>query len=161
MIVLLTVILLFLLIALGTPVGFTMAIVGALGLLQLLGTSAMLGVLTTAPLSAASSYEMITVPMFLLMAEFVILSGVADSLFNAAATWVGRIRGGLAMATALAGAGFGAIAGSSTAAAATLSSTTIPSMLRQGYEPRLACGVVAISGTLAMLIPPSIALGNI
>jgi C4-dicarboxylate transporter, DctM subunit len=68
------------------------------------------------------------------------------------------VPGGLGMATALAGAGFGAISGSSTAAAATLSSTTMPAMLKQGYEPKLAGGVVAISGTLAMLIPPSIAL---
>lgn len=158
MTLLIPVVLLFILLALGTPVGFTMAIVGAIGLWMLLGFDAMVGVLTTAPLSAANSYEMITVPMFLLMAEFVILSGLADSLFSAAASWVGRVRGGLAMATALAGAGFGAIAGSSTASAATLSSTTIPSMLRQGYEPRFACGVVAISGTLAMLIPPSVAL---
>jgi tripartite ATP-independent transporter DctM subunit len=96
--------------------------------------------------------------MFLLMAEFVILSGVADHLFKSAATWVGRVPGGLGMATAIAGAGFGAISGSSTAAAATLSATTIPAMLNQGYEAKLACGVVAISGTLAMLIPPSIAL---
>ena len=59
---------------------------------------------------------------------------------------------------ALAGAGFGAISGSGTASAATLSATCIPAMLRAGYEPKLACGVVAISGTLAMLIPPSIAL---
>ncbi|MCL4698050.1 MAG: TRAP transporter large permease, partial [Burkholderiaceae bacterium] len=88
----------------------------------------------------------------------VIMSGVADNLFKAAATWAGRVPGGLAMATALAGAGFGAISGSSTASAATLSSTTMPAMLRQGYEPKLAGGVVAISGTLAMLIPPSIAL---
>jgi tripartite ATP-independent transporter DctM subunit len=58
----------------------------------------------------------------------------------------------------LAGAGFGALSGSSTASAATLSATTVPAMLKQGYEPRLATGVVAISGTLAMLIPPSIAL---
>jgi tripartite ATP-independent transporter DctM subunit len=92
------------------------------------------------------------------MAEFVIVSGIADTLFRSAATWVGRVPGGLAIATALAGAGFGAISGSSTAAAATLSATSIPAMLRQGYEPKLACGVVAISGTLAMLIPPSIAL---
>jgi tripartite ATP-independent transporter DctM subunit len=117
-----------------------------------------LGVLQTTPFSAASSYELISVPMFVLMAEFVILSGVADSLFKAAATWVGRVPGGLGMATAIAGAGFGAISGSSTASAATLSATTIPAMLKQGYEPQLACGVVAISGTLAMLIPPSIAL---
>src|SRR5690625_6763258 len=72
--------------------------------------------------------------------------------------WVGRVRGGVAMATVLAGAGFAAISGSSTAAAATLASTSIPSMVKQGYEPKLAGGVVAISGTLAMIIPPSIAL---
>src|SRR5690625_7627486 len=70
--------------------------------------------------------------------------------------WVGRVRGGVAMATVLAGAGFAAISGSSTAAAATLASTSIPAMVRQGYEPKLAGGVVAISGTLAMIIPPSI-----
>jgi tripartite ATP-independent transporter DctM subunit len=96
--------------------------------------------------------------MFLLMAEFVIVSDVAHNLFSAAATWVGRVPGGLGIATALAGAGFGAISGSSTASAATLSAITVPAMMKQGYEPRMACGVVAISGTLAMLIPPSVAL---
>jgi C4-dicarboxylate transporter, DctM subunit len=96
--------------------------------------------------------------MFILMAEFVIVSGVAKGLFASAAAWVGRLPGGLAIATALAGAGFGAISGSSTAAAATLSATSIPAMTERGYEPKLACGVVAVSGTLAMLIPPSVAL---
>ncbi len=146
------------LIGVGVPVGFSLAIAGSVGLLATGGPTLLLGILDTVGLSTVSSYEMISVPMFLLMAEFVVLSGVADDLFDAAAAWVGRIRGGLGIATALAGAGFGAISGSSTAAAATLSSTTIPAMLRQGYEKRLACGVVAISGTLAMLIPPSIAL---
>lgn len=146
------------LLAMGTPVGLAMAVAGATGLYAMGGTSMMLGILETSPFSTASSYELITIPMFLLMAEFVILSGVADNLFKAAATWVGRIPGGLGMATGLAGAGFGAISGSSTASAATLSATTIPAMLKQGYEPKLACGVVAISGTLAMLVPPSIAL---
>jgi tripartite ATP-independent transporter DctM subunit len=146
------------LLAIGTPVAFALAIVGAVGLYALGGMSMVMGIMDTVPLSAASSYELITVPMFLLMAEFVIVSGVADDLFKAAATWVGRVRGGLGIATAFAGAGFGAISGSSTASAATLSSTTIPAMLKAGYEPKLACGAVAISGTLAMLIPPSIAL---
>lgn len=149
---------LLLLLAIGTPVAFALAIAGAAGLYALGGTSMLMGILDTVPLSSASSYELITVPMFLLMAEFVIVSGVADDLFTAAATWVGRVRGGLGIATAFAGAGFGAISGSSTASAATLSSTTIPAMLKAGYEPKLACGAVAISGTLAMLIPPSIAL---
>lgn len=150
--------LLFSLLTIGMPVAFTLAFCGALGLYLVGGWEAMAGVLSTAPLSTASSYELISVPLFILMAEFVIMSGVADNLFKAAATWVGRVPGGLAMATALAGAGFGAISGSSTASAATLSSTTMPAMLKQGYEPKLAGGVVAISGTLAMLIPPSIAL---
>ena len=150
--------LLFTLLAIGMPVAFTLAFTGTLGLYLVGGTDAVNGVLSTAPLSTASSYELISVPLFILMAEFVIMSGVADNLFKAAATWVGRVPGGLGMATALAGAGFGAISGSSTASAATLSSTTMPAMLKQGYEPKLAGGVVAISGTLAMLIPPSIAL---
>lgn len=152
------VLLLLLLLALGTPVGFALLISGVAGLAMKSGIAMPLGVLRTAPASAASGYELITIPMFMLMAEFVILSGVANGLFASATAWVGRIPGGLAVATALAGAGFAAISGSSTASAATLSSTTIPGMLKQGYEPRMACGVVSISGTLAMLIPPSVAL---
>lgn len=142
----------------GLPVALAMGVSGATGLYMFGGWPILKGILQTAPLSTANSYEIITIPMFILMAEFVIISGVANDLFKSATIWVGRIRGGAAMATALAGAGFGAISGSSTAAAATLASTSIPVMLKQGYEPKLACGVVAISGTLSMLIPPSIAL---
>lgn len=142
----------------GLPVALAMGVSGAVGLYMFGGWPILQGILKTAPLSTASDYEIITIPMFILMAEFVIISGVANDLFRAATIWVGRLRGGVAMATALAGAGFGAISGSSTAAAATLASTSIPAMLKEGYEPKLACGVVAISGTLAMLIPPSIAL---
>jgi len=151
-------VLLLVLLAAGTPVGFAMLIAGVGGLCAKGGLDMALGVLRTAPQSAGGAYELITIPMFMLMAEFVILSGIADGLFKAATAMVGRLRGGLGVATALAGAGFAAISGSSTASAATLASTTIPGMLKQGYEPKVACGVVTISGTLAMLIPPSIAL---
>ena len=144
--------------AIGMPVGFALATAGAAGLFYVGGASMVLGILGTAPLSAASSYELVTVPMFLLMAEFIILSGIADDLFETASKFVGHLPGGLGVATAIAGAGFGAISGSSTAAAATLSAACIPSMIKQGYEPKIAYGVVAISGTLAMLIPPSIAI---
>lgn len=150
--------LLMILLALGTPVAFALLGAGAVGLWLKGGWAMMTGILATSPGSAATGYELITIPMFLLMAELVILSGIAMRLFSSAATWVGRVPGGLGIATTLAGAGFAAISGSSTASAATLASTTVPGMLQQGYEPRLACGVVAISGTLAMLIPPSIAL---
>lgn len=149
---------LFALLAIGTPVGFAMGVAGALGLYAGFGFNVLLGVLETAPISAVGSYELITIPMFLLMAEMVLLSGIADDLFKTAAAWFGRIPGGLGIATALAGAGFGAICGTSTASAATLSSTSLPSMIKQGYEPKMAAGVVAISGTLAMLLPTSVAL---
>ncbi len=150
--------LLCLLLLLRIPVSFSILVAAAIGLWLEAGFDVLLGILQATPVSSVASYEFVTVPMFLLMAEFVIISGVADGIFRAAAAWVGRLPGGLAIATALAGAGFGAISGSSTAAAATLSATSVPAMLREKYEPRLAYGVVAISGTLAMLIPPSVAM---
>ncbi|MEC7257099.1 MAG: TRAP transporter large permease [Pseudomonadota bacterium] len=146
------------LLVIGAPVGFAMGIAGAVGLYTLGGTRFLYGILDTTPLSTVGVYELVTIPMFLLMAELVLLSGVTDDLFKAAAAWLGRIRGGLAMATSVAGAGFAAICGSSTGSAATLAATTIPSMLAQGYDARLASGVVAISGTLAILIPPSVGM---
>ncbi len=152
------ILLLFALLAAGVPVGFAMAVSGAVGRYWVGGWDVLVGVLQTSPLSTVSSYELITIPMFLLMAEFVLISGIADDLFLTAAAWFGHIRGGLGMATALAGAGFGAICGTSIASAATLSSTTLPAMLKQGYDPKMAAGVVAISGTLAMLLGPSVAL---
>jgi C4-dicarboxylate transporter, DctM subunit len=154
----LVVALLLILMLFGIPIAFALIVAGAAGLYLTGGLDMLLGILKTAPLTSAGIFELLTIPMFMLMAEFVILSGIADGLFRAAAVWVGRIPGGLGVATALAGAGFGAISGSSTASAATLSATTLPSMLRAGYPPRIAAGAVAISGTLAMLIPPSVAI---
>lgn len=151
-------ILLFVLLTAGAPVGFALAIAGATGLYWVGGLTAVLGVFGNLPRDTAGVFEFMTIPMFLLMAEFVLRSGIADDLFAAIAAWCGRVPGGLGMATALSGAGFGAICGSSTAAAATLSSTSLPAMLKHGYEPRMAAGVVAISGTLSMLIPPSVAM---
>ncbi len=150
--------LLCLLLLLRVPVSFSILVAASVGLWMVAGSGVLIGILETTPVSSTATYEFVTVPMFLLMAEFVIVSGIADGIFRAAAAWVGRLPGGLAIATALAGAGFGAISGSSTASAATLSATSVPAMLREKYEPRLAYGVVAISGTLAMLIPPSVAM---
>ncbi len=149
---------LLLLLVFGLPVAFALGIGGMIGLYLRGGMDMVLGILDTTPLSTTSSYELITVPMFMLMAEFIIVSRIAEELFDSAKVWLGRMPAGLAISTALAGAGFGAISGSSTASAATLSGTSIPAMIRHKYNPRLASGVVAISGTLAMLIPPSIAI---
>ncbi|MGB3500820.1 MAG: TRAP transporter large permease [Mesorhizobium sp.] len=155
---LLCVIVLLLLLAAGIPVAFSLAIAGSVGLVLIGGIDLLSGILSTAPASAIGSYEFLTIPMFLLMAEFMIASGISSTLFQAIASWTGRLPGGLGVATALTGAAFGAISGSSTAAAATLSTTSVPAMIREGYEPRFASGIVSISGTLAMLIPPSVAI---
>lgn len=149
---------LLILLAVGCPVAFSLAISGALGLFLVGGSTLLTGILVTAPASAIGSYEFLTIPMFLLMAEFMIVSGVSNSLFLCIAKWTGRVPGGLGIATTLTGAAFGAISGSSTAAAATLSTTSIPAMVREGYEPAFSAGIVSISGTLAMLIPPSVAI---
>ncbi|MGH7461737.1 MAG: TRAP transporter large permease, partial [Longimicrobiales bacterium] len=147
-----------LLLASGLPVAFSLGIAGSVGLIFFGGPDLLIGILSTAPASAVGSYEFMTIPMFLLMAEFMVASRISDSLFGSIAAWTGRLPGGLGVATALTGAAFGAISGSSTAAAATLSKSSIPSMIAQGYEPRFAKGIVSISGTLAMLIPPSVAI---
>ena len=152
------ILILFAMLLVGAPISFAMIVAGAAGLYMIGGEMPMMAILSSFPRETAITREFITVPMFLLMAELVLKSGIADDLFRTAAAWFGRVRGGLGIATALAGAGFGAICGSSTAAAATLSSTSLPAMTKYNYERPMAAGVVAISGTLSMLIPPSVAM---
>lgn len=158
MLVLSVVILLFVLLIIGVPVGFAIGIAGMVGLYLYGGLTTVLGIFETTSLSAVSAYSLTTIPMFILMAQFVLISGIAGDLFDSARVWVGRLPAGLGVATTLAGAGFAAISGSSTASAATLSSTSIPEMVKQGYNQRLADGLVSVVGTLAMMIPPSIAI---
>ena len=154
----LVIILLFALLLLRVPVGFAIGIAGLVGLLAHGGPATALGFAETTLYSGVSAYTLAPIPLFILMAQFVLCSGVADELFAAARVWVGRTPAGLGVATTTSGAAFAAVSGSSTAAAAALASTTIPEMERQNYEPRLANGLVAIVGTLAAMVPPSIIL---
>lgn len=149
--------LLFLLV-LGLPVAVSLALAGALGIFMLNGVDSVVGILATAPGSALGSYELLTIPMFVLMAELMGLSGISSDLFRAVAVWTNRLKGGVGISTVITGALFGAVSGSSTAAAATLAKTAIPSMLSQNYQPGRAAGITAMAGTIAMLIPPSVAL---
>jgi C4-dicarboxylate transporter DctM subunit len=148
-------ILLFVFIGLGMPMAFAIGAAGCIGIWSLGGLSAVLSFLATTPLSGAAHYELMTIPMFVLMAEFVIVSGVAEELFDTIQAWVQRIPGGLGVSTILTGAGFSSICGSSAASAATLASTAIPQMTKHGYDKRLANGLTAIVGTLSSMIPPA------
>ncbi|HEU4371425.1 MAG TPA: TRAP transporter large permease [Methylomirabilota bacterium] len=101
------------------------------------------------------NYTLSVVPLFILMGNFVTRAGMSQELFRAAYAFIGHLRGGLAMATVWASAGFGGICGSSIATAATMAKVAYPSMRRFGYSDRLAAGAIAAGGTLGIMIPPS------
>jgi tripartite ATP-independent transporter DctM subunit len=151
-------VLFFLLLLFGCAVAFALAISGAVGLWLLVGTEATLGVIQTIPFRTTSSFVLVTIGMFVLMAELTSQSGITGRLFTAANAFVGHLKGGLGMATVLASAAFGTLSGSSVAAAATMSRVAIPEMLARGYSKSFSAGTTSIAGTLAIVIPPSIPL---
>ncbi|MBT6407637.1 MAG: TRAP transporter large permease, partial [Rhodospirillaceae bacterium] len=104
---------------------------------------------------AASNYNLLVIPMFILMGNLAGISGMSKALFDAAYRWMGHLRGGLASATIAACAGFAALSGSSLASAVTMGRVALPEMRRYKYDDRLATGSVAAGGTLGFLIPPS------
>lgn len=158
MTLLLATVFLFSLLIIGMPIGFAIGAAGVAGLYLTDGWDAVGSVLITSPYSAVASFSLAAIPLFIFMGEMIKYGGVTDELFDTAKTWTGRLPGGLGIATVVSGAAFGAISGSSTAGAATLAATTIPQLVRNGYSQKLANGLVATVGTLAMMIPPSIAL---
>jgi tripartite ATP-independent transporter DctM subunit len=104
---------------------------------------------------AASNFNLLVIPMFVLMGNLAGVSGMSNDLFNAAYRWMGHFRGGLASATIAACAGFAALSGSSLASAVTMGRVALPEMRRYKYADGLATGSVAAGGTLGFLIPPS------
>ena len=150
------IILMFLLLALRMYIGLAMAIVGFLGLCFLIGFDAAMGVLGITPLTEGSSYTLSVIPLFVLMGQFAFVSGISTDIYKTVYNWMGHMKGGLAMATILACAGFAAICGSSLATGATMGMVAIPEMKKYRYDNRLSTGCVAAGGTLGILIPPSI-----
>jgi C4-dicarboxylate transporter, DctM subunit len=145
----------FVLALLRMPLAFAMGLVGfvAMGLTR--GWPAAAASTAQVIYESGFAYTLSVVPLFILMGNFVARAGLAQELFTAAQAFVGHVRGGLAHATVLACAGFGAICGSSIATAATMSKVAYPSMKRIGYADTLATGVIAAGGTLGIMIPPS------
>ena len=149
---------LLILIAIRVPIGVAMLTVGVCGYAAIVGWIPTLNVLKTIAFDRFSNYTFSIVPLFLLMGEFATVGGVSQALFKSANTWLGHRRGGIAMAAIGGCAGFGAIAGSSLATAATMAQAALPEMRRRGYSGALATGSLAAGGTLGILIPPSIVL---
>ncbi|MEW5424350.1 TRAP transporter large permease [Amorphus sp. 3PC139-8] len=147
-----------LLIALRVPIALAMALVGTVGSIALGGWSSATYVLSNLPFEAVSTDGMEVVPLFIFMGVFATYSGLSSNLYSGVQALIGHWRGGIAMATIGASAGFGAICGSSLATAATIGRVAMPEMRSRGYADSLAAASVAAGGTLGVLIPPSIIL---
>ena len=137
---------LFILLALRMPVGIVMMLIGGVGVWAINGSKAALATLGSEPFVIASNFELLIIPMFVLMGNLASISGMSRDLYGAAYAWFGHWRGGLACATIAACAGFAALSGSSVASAITMGRVALPEMRRYNYHPRLATGCIAAGG---------------
>ena len=144
---------------LRVPVALAMGLTGFFGSWYVLGTvAAPLAQMKTLAYETFSNQGLSIIPLFLLMGQFATRTGMSGALFKAASDWLGHRKGGIAMASVGACAGFGAICGSSLATASTMGQVALPEMRKRGYSDSLSTGVLAAGGTLGILIPPSIIL---
>ncbi|PZX13042.1 tripartite ATP-independent transporter DctM subunit [Palleronia aestuarii] len=150
--------LLFAMLANGAPVAFAMLGAGVIGIYLVAGSFPLDGVLATAPYETVASYTLSTLPMFILMGEFLTAGRYTRDVFDASHRWLGHLRGGLGYAAITGGVLLAAVTGSSTAAASTLAGAAYPEMKRYGYKDSLSTATLAVIGTLAILIPPSVTL---
>jgi C4-dicarboxylate transporter DctM subunit len=144
--------------AVRVPIAVAMFAAGSIGYVMQTGWAPFSSFLNTQAFARFASYDLSVIPLFILMGHFATQGGISRALFGFAAGVMGRFKGGLAMASILACAAFGAICGSSVATAATITGVALPEMKRHGYSGRLATGTLAAGGTLGILIPPSVPL---
>lgn len=151
-------IILFAIVFLGFPLGFSLLIVGAGGFAILRGITPAFSMVSQQTLEVIMNTNFVVLPMFILMGAFIYRAAMADDLFEAANAWLGHFRGGLAMASIAACGGFSAVSGSSLATVTTMAKVAIPSMRRHNYADSLSAGTIAAGGTIGILIPPSAAM---
>jgi tripartite ATP-independent transporter DctM subunit len=141
---------------LGVHIGVALGLAGFLGIYLSVGPDAAFAQLAAIPFGTTNSFALAVIPLFILMGSFATVSGITTELFRMAYVWLGTLRGGLAMATVMSSAAFGAASGSTIVNAAVFTRMAMPEMQRFGYDVRLSAGCIAAAGTLAALIPPSI-----
>jgi C4-dicarboxylate transporter DctM subunit len=147
------------LIFLRVPIGLAMLVVGLVGSVLVYGEiTPLLNQVKTLAYGQFSIHSLTIVPLFMLMGQLAAIGGMSQALFRAAEAFLGHRKGGVAMASIGACAGFGSICGSSLATAATMGQVALPELRRAGYSGGLATGALAAGGTLGILIPPSVIL---
>ena len=140
----------------GLELAFAMLVVGFIGFAYIVSPGAALNLVAKDIFDCFESYSLTVVPLFILMGQLAFHAGIAKRLYDTAHRFVGHIAGGLAIATVAGCTVFGAICGSATATAATFAAVSIPEMDRFGYSRKFSAGLVAIAGTLGIMIPPSV-----
>lgn len=145
------------LLAIRMSLGFVFGVVAAGGILLTTGRLNVLTAVSQNLHDMLSDFVLITIPLFVLMAELLSAAGFIPDLYASVEKWTGRLRGSLSIATIVASAIFAAVCGSSYVTAASLGRMTMPEMLDRAYKKHLAAGSVAAGGSLGILIPPSLA----
>ncbi len=146
----------FILLALGMPIAFSLMMVGFSGIAFLSSIDAALPVSARTVYDEAATYPYMVIPLFIIMGSFAGASGMTRDIYTCLDKWLGRLPGGLAVASISACAAFAAVSGSAVATTATLGNIALPEMKRYGYSDKLSTGAVAAGGTLGFLIPPSL-----
>ncbi|HHV19683.1 MAG TPA: TRAP transporter large permease [Thermoanaerobacterales bacterium] len=152
------VLLFILLLVVKVPVGIGMIIVSIVGNMLLSTPANALAKFGSDLILLAENYNLSVIPLFVLMGIFVSEAGFVSDLYDIINSIVGKIRGGMAIATIGAGAAFGAVCGSAVACASTVASVSVPEMCRHDYDPGFAASVAAVGSTLGIVIPPSTTL---
>ena len=146
----------------GFPVAFSIAAVAAaFGVVGILSGHFMPEFLLNMPLRLEGFFHnenLLSIPLFLFMGMLLERTGIAEDMLHALDRLFGRIPGGMAYTVVLVGASIAAMTGFVSASVIAIGLIALPAMLRKGYDPRLATGVIAASGTLAQILPPSIVL---
>src|SRR5436309_2427823 len=139
----------------GLPIAVSMALVGIVGGIAAYGTPFMDSI---APVVWGVQNESLltSIPLFVLLGELLLRSGIADRMYIALSAWLGRLPGGLLHTNIGSCALFAATSGSSVATAATIGTVALPSLRARGYPMRASLGSLAAGGTLGILIPPSV-----
>ncbi len=139
------------------PIALSMGVVGVVGyaFLRDWNWNVAFAMAQTKIYETGRNYTLSVIPLFILLGSFITRAGLSQELFRAAHAFIGHLRGGLAMASVVACAGFGSICGSSVATAATMAKVCYPPMKKLGYSDALSTGSIAAGGTLGILIPPS------
>jgi C4-dicarboxylate transporter DctM subunit len=145
------------LLVLGVPIAFSMAVVGIVGTAMVAGFPQTLAQITLISWDKGSDFIIVCIPLFVFMGQLTSSTGIASELYEFLQRWMGRLPGGLAIASVFACGAFGAVTGSSVACVATMGSIIYPEMKKLKYDVKLASGCLAASGTLGILIPPSLA----